>query len=116
MAYSAADAFVCPSREDNLPNTVAEALSCGTPCVAFDVNGLPEMISHRINGWLAKPFDATDLATGIEWLIDHPCPAELHRAARAKAITEYSLDVMATRYAALYAELTGRSGVDGSSG
>jgi len=70
--YSVADVFVCPSREDNLPNTVAEALACGTPCAAFAVNGLPDMIQHRKNGWLAKPFDSADLAEGIRWLTDHP--------------------------------------------
>jgi glycosyltransferase involved in cell wall biosynthesis len=105
LAYSAADVFVCPSREDNLPNTVAEALACGTPCVAFDVNGLPDMITHKVNGWLASPFDPSALADGILWILSHPNPDQLSRAARAKAVAEYSLDVMSSRYGALYSEL-----------
>jgi len=105
LMYSAADVFVCPSREDNLPNTVAEALACGTPCAAFDVNGLPDMIEHRKTGWLATAFDAADLAAGITWLATHPDPQQLRHAARAKAEAEYSLPVMAKRYATLYAEL-----------
>jgi glycosyltransferase involved in cell wall biosynthesis len=105
LMYSAADAFLCPSREDNLPNTVAEALACGTPCVAFEVNGLPDMIEHRFNGWLAKPFDAADYAEGIKWVLRHPQPEQLRQAARTKALAEYSLPVMTERYARLYKEL-----------
>jgi len=105
VVYSAADVFVCPSREDNLPNTVAEALACGTPCVAFDVNGLPDMIDHQKNGWLARPFDSAHLAEGIGWVVGHPQPEELRRAARQKALSEYSLDVMQKRYVALYNDL-----------
>lgn len=107
MMYSAADIFVCPSREDNLPNTVAEALACGTPCAAFDVNGLPEMIEHQKTGWLAKAFDAEDLAAGIGWLARHPDQESLRQAARDKALADYSMERMMERYAALYAELLG---------
>ncbi|NMG33878.1 glycosyltransferase [Azoarcus sp. TTM-91] len=107
LMYSAADVFLCPSREDNLPNTVAEAMACGTPCVAFDANGLPDMVTHQVDGWLAKAFDPEDLARGIRWILSHPQPEVLRNAARAKAVAEYSLDVMSARYAALYSELTG---------
>jgi glycosyltransferase involved in cell wall biosynthesis len=103
--YSAADVFVCPSREDNLPNTVAEALACGTPCAAFAVNGLPGMIEHQKTGWLAKPFDSADLAEGIGWLIRYPDQEQLRRAAREKAVSEYSMRVMGDRYMALYEDV-----------
>lgn len=107
MAYSAADAFVCPSREDNLPNTVAESLACGTPCIAFDINGLPDMIEHQRNGWLARPFDSGDLAKGIRWIVEHPQSNSLRQAAREKALSDYSMELMEKRYVALYAELLG---------
>ncbi|MCM3901724.1 MAG: glycosyltransferase [Pyrinomonadaceae bacterium] len=105
LMYSAADVFMCPSREDNLPNTVAEALACGTPCVAFDINGLPEMIEHQKNGWLARPFDSADLAEGILWVTRHSQQDKLRKAAREKAISEYSMAVMGDRYIALYSDL-----------
>jgi glycosyltransferase involved in cell wall biosynthesis len=110
LVYSAADVFVCPSREDNLPNTVAEALACGTPCAAFDINGLPEMIEHRKNGWLARPFDPGDLAEGIRWLTQHPQHDQLRRAAREKAVSEYNMALMEERYATLYADVMKFSG------
>lgn len=105
MVYSAADVFVCPSREDNLPNTVAEALACGTPCAAFAIHGLPDMIDHQQNGWLSRPFDTADLAEGIRWLVRHPRQEQLRRAAREKAVSEYSLTVMSHRYIALYEDV-----------
>lgn len=105
LAYSAADVFLCPSREDNLPNTVAEALACGTPCVAFDINGLSDMIEHQKTGWLAKPFDTVDLAAGIKWLVTHAHQEHLRNAAREKAVSDYSMATMTARYSALYSEL-----------
>ncbi len=102
LVYSAADVFVCPSREDNLPNTVAEAFACGTPCAAFAINGLPDMIEHQRNGWLTQPFDCAGLAEGISWLIRHPEQEQLRRAAREKAVSDYSTKVMGDRYMALY--------------
>ena len=103
--YSASEVFVCPSREDNLPNTVAEALACGTPCAAFGINGLPDMIEHQKTGWLAKAFDPADLAAGIKWLAKHPNPSALREAARAKASRDYDLRIVAERYDRLYGEL-----------
>lgn len=63
--YRAADLFVLPSKSENLPYTIMEALSCGTPAVAFHIGGIPELITHRQNGYLAKPYDTADLANGI---------------------------------------------------
>ena len=54
-AYRAADVVVVPSRQDNSPQTATEALSCGTPVVAFDTSGLPDFVDHRETGYLARP-------------------------------------------------------------
>jgi glycosyltransferase involved in cell wall biosynthesis len=105
LLYSAADVFICPSREDNLPNMVAEALACATPCVAFAINGIPEMIDHQQNGFLAQPFSIDELAGGIRWVAQHPAQQDLRNAARRKAVESFDQDKMAERYAALYREL-----------
>jgi glycosyltransferase involved in cell wall biosynthesis len=55
--YSAADLFLLPSLEDNLPNTVLEAMSCGTPVGAFSVGGVPDMIVSDRTGFLAPSGD-----------------------------------------------------------
>ena len=106
--YAAADVFVAPSLQDNLPNTVMEALACGTPCVAFNIGGMPDMIEHMRNGYLARPFESGDLAEGIAWVIESPeRRRELSESARRKIEQEFTLPLQAQRYRALYAEILG---------
>lgn len=104
-AYACADLFVIPSLEDNLPNTIMEALACGTPCVGFRTGGIPEMIDHLQNGYLARYQDAKDLADGIAWVLSHPEPETLKQACLAKVNTCYRNEVVARQYHALYQEL-----------
>ena len=65
LIYSAADVFVAPSLQDNLPNTMVESLACGTPCVAFSIGGFKDAIVTGSNGFLAEAFDVNELASGI---------------------------------------------------
>ncbi len=65
QVYSAADLTVLPYKEDNLPNVMLESISCGTPVVAFDIGGMPDIICEGVNGCLAIPFDTHDLARKI---------------------------------------------------
>jgi glycosyltransferase involved in cell wall biosynthesis len=106
QVYSSADVFICPSREDNFPNTILEAMACGVTCAAFSVGGLPEMIDHKHNGWLAKPFDTHDLANGIDWLLNHKNLDRLKSNARAKVVNNFNIEIMASKYRELYNSLS----------
>lgn len=107
--YSNADVFVAPSTQDNLPNTIMESLACGTPVVAFRIGGIPDLIEHQVNGYLAEPFDTADLARGIAWVLeDAERLARLRAAARAKAEREYEITAIARRYLALYEDILSR--------
>ena len=106
LLYAAADVFVAPSRQDNLPNTLVESLACGTPCVAFDIGGMPDMIEHRENGYLARPFDVVDLAHGIRWVLEDPSRRlKLSDRARQKVESEFTVQLQVDRCKALYQEL-----------
>ncbi|MBO4551232.1 MAG: glycosyltransferase [Bacteroidaceae bacterium] len=98
--YNAADAFLTPSLQDNLPNTIAEAMSCGTPCVGFNVGGIPEMIDHMRNGYVARYRDASDLAEGIRFVLSH----DLRDAALAKATKAFDETHVALEYIKIYRE------------
>ena len=51
--YNAADVTAVPSQQDNLPNTMVESLSCGTPVVGYRVGGFPDMVKDGETGFLA---------------------------------------------------------------
>jgi glycosyltransferase involved in cell wall biosynthesis len=100
--YSSVDAFVIPSLEDNLPNTVMEALSCGVPCVGFKTGGIPEMIDHRKNGYIAEYRNSSDLADGIKWVIDEADRVSLSQNALRKVALSYSQHSVAMKYIEAY--------------
>ena len=106
LLYSAADVFVCPSVQDNFPNTVMEALACGTPCVAFDIGGISDLIEHEVNGYLAKPFKIEDLAQGIMWILDDKNGYDkLALQARLKAEQKFSSALQVQSYIELYKKM-----------
>jgi glycosyltransferase involved in cell wall biosynthesis len=100
--YSLADVFVTPSIEDNLPNTVMEALSCGTPVVAFNVGGIPEMVDHLQNGYLAEFESADDMAKGIFTMLYANNKAELSTNARNKVLDTFNNEKIAGQYLKIY--------------
>lgn len=103
VLYSAADVTVAPSMQENLSNTVMESLACGTPVVAFDIGGMPDMIAHQINGYLAKPFESDELAGGIMWVLENANRRDmLSQRARQTVAERYALKAVANRYLALY--------------
>lgn len=69
--YNCCDVFVCPSIIENLPYTCLEAACCGVPVAAFNTGGIPDIIEHKYNGYLAEPFDAHDLYQGILYAFDN---------------------------------------------
>lgn len=104
--YSAADVMVIPSRQDNLPNTGLEAHACGTPVVAFNTGGLPDIVADRVTGALAEPFDPESLAAAVRWVLeDSHRRQRLGAAARARAEQLWS----PARVAGLYGEVYGRA-------
>jgi glycosyltransferase involved in cell wall biosynthesis len=100
--YSAADVVVVPSRQENLSNTIMESLACGTPVVGFDVGGNRDMIVHKKNGYLAKPFDVVDLNVGIDWVLNAINYAELSVNAREIVLNKFDSEIVSSRYIELY--------------
>jgi glycosyltransferase involved in cell wall biosynthesis len=104
--YSAADVFVNPALQDNLPNTVLEALACGTPCVGFDASGVVDMIRPGVTGYVAPVGDITALRQAIEKILDNPASAKIMaRNCRDIAVSEYTLETQSKSYLKLYESL-----------
>ena len=106
MIYNAADVFVLPSLEDNLPNTVLESLSCGTPVVAFNIGGIPDMIRHKKTGYLAEYKNPQSLAEGISWIINNKNLKNISHDCRKEALEKYPLELQAKNYLTIYQKLT----------
>ena len=68
-AYRAADVTLMPSLGENFPYVALESLACGTPVAAFRVGGLVEIVGTDERGVLARPFDPTELAAGVDALL-----------------------------------------------
>lgn len=105
--YNAVDLFVTPSLEENLPNTIMEAMACGIPCVGFNVGGIPEMIDHLHNGYVADYKSAEDLANGIHWALSESEYQSLSEEACRKVVSSYSESAIAKRYIEVYNKITG---------
>lgn len=106
LVYSAADLFVIPSVVENLPNTVLEAMACGTPVVGFDVGGIPEMVHPGITGELAPAGDTLALRAAIQSILDSTAKRkEMSENCRSMIVKEYSADLCVDRYVQLYSEI-----------
>lgn len=112
LAYSAADVFVAPSTQDNLPNTVIEAQACGTPCVAFRIGGMPDMIEHQVNGYLAEPFDTASLGEGLAWVLERSASGLLRQANRARAEQAFDAERVTQGYQRLFEGLLANASID----
>ncbi|HEV8271812.1 MAG TPA: glycosyltransferase [Chitinophagaceae bacterium] len=105
-AYNAADIFICPSTEDNLPNTVLESMACGTPCIAFrDSGGVVDAIDHKRNGYLAEFKNVNDLIGGINWIIEANKSGVVSENAIKKILQDFTLENQVNSLISLYESL-----------
>lgn len=105
--YNAVDLYVTPSLQDNLPNTIVEAMACGIPCIGFNVGGIPQMIDHLHNGYVAEYQSSQDLANGIHWALTEGEYESLSEEACRKAVSSYSESTIAKKYVEIYNKITG---------
>ncbi len=110
LVYSAADTFVCPSKQETFGQTVLEAMACGTSCVAFGTGGILDLQENGVTGYLAEPQNTADLARGIAWVLDDDDRRrQLSKASRDKVEKHFSSVQVARRYAELYRTLKKRA-------
>lgn len=102
VAYNAADLTIVPSKYENFPNTILESLSAGTPVLAFNIGGNSDMIDHRVNGYLAQPYDTVDLMNGIKFCLENNADNCLAVAARNKVMHNFKIEDIAQQYIQLY--------------
>ena len=106
IIYSAADVMIVPSIIESFGQTASESFACGTPVVAFNTSGLKDIVDHQINGFLAKPYDSSDLAEGIKWILEDGIRLnKLGCNSRRKALEKFSIERYVESYTRLYKSL-----------
>ena len=104
------DVLVQPSRADNLPLSILEAMAAGLPVVGTRVGGIPELVLDGETGILVDPERPVALAEALDDLAGSPeRRRELGDHGRARAIEQFSPEATARRTVALYEELCGSS-------
>ena len=103
--YSLADVMVVPSRQENFPNTALEAIACGTPVVAFEVGGIPDLIDHKLNGYLAKCYNTTELMEGIVWVLKNHLRKDFKKNCLEKVYKNFTTEIIREKYMTLYKEI-----------
>jgi len=105
--YSSADMLLYPSIADNCPLVVLEAMACGLPVIAFNTGGIPELVEHKVNGYIAKYKNANDLKSGMDYLLNlHPQEVEkMRRYSTEKIKTGFTVEKMTEQYIDLYKKI-----------
>jgi len=103
---AAADIFLLPSQNESFGLAALEAMSCGVPVVASNVGGIPEVVTHGENGYLAEPGDIDRMARYcIELASNRKKWQHFSQAARAAAVERFSVERIIPHYEALYTRL-----------
>ena len=106
LAYSSANLFVIPSLEDNLPNTVLEAMACGIPVVGFNTGGIPEMVINGENGYIVEKANVDEMKNNIFQLVNNKdLLVKFASKNRERIVLLYSLEKQAKEYLHLYQKI-----------
>ena len=108
--YGVAHLYVISSLQDTFPTTVIESMFCGTPVVGFRTGGIPEMIGHLTDGYLASHKSATELAEGMHWALSHDEYPDLSVRVREEAETRFSSAQTAEMHLEVYKKLLTEQG------
>lgn len=101
-----ASLFLMPSRSEGIPISLLEAMAMGTPVIASNVGGIPEVVSHNVEALLIEPDRPVALTEAISRVLADPAlSVRLASAARERYLREFRSQTMRDRYLALYAKL-----------
>jgi len=102
LLYAAADLLLFPSLADNLPITIQEAMAAGTPTLAFDVGGVPELVRPGTTGWLVPAGDQAAMNVKLREILESGETPVYGERARNLMREEFSVAQCVQRHEDLY--------------
>jgi glycosyltransferase involved in cell wall biosynthesis len=105
IAYNASDILLHPAPIDNLPNTVAESMACGTPVLAFNTGGLPEMVVPQKSGWLVDEINSERMITKLGDVIKSNSFNQLRRSTKESAHKLFNCGSIGNKYLEIFGSL-----------
>ena len=106
LIYSAADLMIVPSRQESFGQTASEAMSCGTPVIAYNYSGLIDIVDNNENGILIDPYDYSEMSKSIIQILNQKDKLiEFGGNARKKALREWSYKIVSEKYKNIYMSL-----------
>lgn len=99
--YAAANLYIMPSLEENLPNTIIEAAGSGCPTVAFNIGGIPEIISHGTTGYIAQYRNVADFSKGMEIMLPQTLEGPLEKCSQTM-LNRYNRTSIVNQFISLY--------------
>lgn len=91
--FQSADMFLYPTLMDSFWLIIAESIACWCPVVTFNIGWVPEVVSHKINWYVAKYKDLDDLHNGFKWILKNKSvlSIELNKVfSQQKMVAEYA--------------------------
>ena len=107
MIYAISDLILFPSITENFSNILLEAMSCGTPSLVFNVGGNPEIVSHRVNGFICQEVSANAFSEALSFLLSTKEYLSYRSSAREAAVEKYDPGLIGSRYRSFFSSLTG---------
>jgi N,N'-diacetylbacillosaminyl-diphospho-undecaprenol alpha-1,3-N-acetylgalactosaminyltransferase len=102
----ASNLLILPSIHEGLPLVVIEAMAVGTPVIATNIYGIPELIEDGVNGKLVPIKDSKSIANAIEFIYDNPAVKEIFVEASVKKARFFSIERMVKEYEELFSKLS----------
>jgi glycosyltransferase involved in cell wall biosynthesis len=93
--------LVVPSYDEGLPNLILEAMGCGTPVLASEAGGIPDLISHGNTGFVIESICSQEIATAVLSALGSPNLPEISRNARALIDQNYTFSAARRRFGAI---------------
>lgn len=105
LLFAAADLLLYPSLGDNLPITIQESMAAGTPVLAFDVGGMPELVRPGQTGWLVPTGDQEALNRKLREILQSAETEAFGERGRTMIQEEFSMAQCLDRHLGMYRKI-----------